>query len=472
MRITSFCNLYSLIAFFSLLLSPQSFAQCSPQMGLPPSSLSFNTGTNGSGSVGSASSPDNNWTVALNSITGPYNPAIIMASTPLGYYNSTSGYAWISNTATGSHSGNQDLFYKRDFSLPCFNLCGKSYDEDNVFCLDLTIYVDNSVNEIYINGVAQGVDAGLIRAPDPYRPPGAAGAVETTVSLCKGWKAGPNSIVIQVASSAITTGLLIGSTFRSPPLLDTLNTSVCEGGIINWRNKTFTKTGIYTDTVHLGPGCDSVKTLNLTVNPKSPTIIRQSICHGQSFLGYSASGTYVDTFVSSTGCDSVRTLQLSVLATNPQPAFESAAYCIGDSLVLSPGDFLSYLWQDGSTEKQYAVTRPGVYAVTVTNACGSSRKEISVTQKACNVLFPSGFTPNQDGKNDLFKILSSYIFQEYSLSVYNRWGQKIFETSDPLKGWDGYYQGKPQQSGTFTWYCRFKRAGNVFFMKGSVLLIQ
>ncbi|MBC7829534.1 MAG: gliding motility-associated C-terminal domain-containing protein [Chitinophagaceae bacterium] len=92
------------------------------------------------------------------------------------------------------------------------------------------------------------------------------------------------------------------------------------------------------------------------------------------------------------------------------------------------------------------------------------KNEILVTEKTCNVSFPNAFSPNKDGKNGFFKMVSSFIFQEYYLAIYNRWGQKIFETKDRSKGWDGHYTGKPQPSGIFVWYCRYKRSGIVSTM--------
>lgn len=465
--------LYNFLVIVCLLFHLSSASQCPLPNGLPPSTLTFNTGVSGSGGVGVGGAQDPNWKVATNSINGTYDPAVVMTSYPPSYFShSLLTHTWISFSETGSHTGNRDFYFKRDFTLPCFNVCGKNYSDDNAFCLDLTIYVDNSVPEIYVNGVPQGTSVGLIPDPNPYNPPGVAGAIKTSVSLCKGWKPGNNTVVIRVASSAIVMGLLVESSFRSPPLSDTVHAAICAGLSFPWRNKSFNKSGLYRDTVHLSPTCDSVKILDLTVWPKADTAITASICKGQSFMGYDTGGLYIDTLVSATGCDSIRRIQLSTLSAPVPQLQDPSSYCVGDSLLLSPGQFQSYLWQDGSTKENYTVKTPGLYAVTVTNACGSIRKQITVTEKACNISFPNAFTPNGDGKNDDFKILSSYLFQEYHLVIYNRWGQKVFESRDPAKGWDGIYKGKLQQSGAFLWQSIYKRAGIISSMKGSVLLIR
>jgi gliding motility-associated-like protein len=91
-----------------------------------------------------------------------------------------------------------------------------------------------------------------------------------------------------------------------------------------------------------------------------------------------------------------------------------------------------------------------------------------VKQKQCFISFPNAFTPNNDGRNDRFKIITAFHLSEYLLIVYNRWGQKIFETKDPVMGWDGTVNGRLQAAGTFIWSCSYKRAGISSVTKGSV----
>lgn len=396
-----------------------------------------------------------------------------MTTYPSEYFRSSLlAYTWISFSATGTHSGSQDFYFKKDFTLPCSNLCGKSYNESNVFCLDLNLYADNSIREIFVNGIAQGRSVGIIPAPDPYRPPETAGAVKKSVSLCKDWKAGANSVIIQVSSSAIVTGLLVESSFRTPLPSDTVSGSVCDGNIFRWRNRSFSRTGYYYDTIRYSPGCDSVKTLDLTVFPKADTTINQSICEGQSYAGYTVTGSFLDNFVTANGCDSVRRINLNV-QSKPQILLETdQSYCTGDSLKLSPGDFPTYVWQNGSTGNSFTVKSPGRYYVSVTNSCGTTHKEFNVAEKQCYIVFPNAFSPNQDGRNEIFKMLSSFQFEEYSLSIYDRWGQRVFESTSIHKGWDGSFKGVKQPQGVFVWYCRYKRAGVVAQAKGTVILVR
>jgi gliding motility-associated-like protein len=112
--------------------------------------------------------------------------------------------------------------------------------------------------------------------------------------------------------------------------------------------------------------------------------------------------------------------------------------------------------------------------VFVKNVCGSASDDIIIENGICDIFFPSAFTPNNDGKNDVFKILGRANFSYYRLSMYNNWGQKIFETNDPSIGWDGKLHGRSQNTGGYVWYCNFKRqnASENRSMKGTVLLIR
>lgn len=467
-------QLITVFLFLFLTGSFQSFAQCTTQTGPPPAAVSFNTARDDGGIVLSSSENDPHWKIAKDSITGEYLPAIIMGPLDPVYYAGRVS-RWISFSLTGEHTSNRYFFYKKDFDLPCFNLCGKSYDDDNTFCLNLDLYTDNSVFEIYVNGIPQSGNLGNIIPilPDPFNPPRTQ-SEKTSVSLCKDWKAGNNTLIIQVASSATVVGMLAEAAIAPPPPPDAhlITATICEGEHFLFGNLDLTQPGSYFQTFPQPGGCDSTVALTLTVKPNSHTEISQSICEGETYAGYSTTGIYTDTFQAANGCDSVRTLELFV-QEKPRPDLGNiTALCKTDSLVLSPGSFLSYTWQDGSTQNPYVVKQPGFYSVTVSNTCGTAQDEILITDGTCNVFFPSAFTPNQDGKNDLFRILTSAVMEQFQLSIYNRWGQEIYRSANPSKGWDGTLNGVEQPSSVFIWICTFRREGITTTMKGKVVLIR
>ncbi len=107
----------------------------------------------------------------------------------------------------------------------------------------------------------------------------------------------------------------------------TIDTSICFRSSIAG----YTASGNYIDTFNVA-GCDSIRTLNLTVLAEQSSSINNTICFGESFLGYSSSGIYSDTF-DVNGCDSIRTLDLTVLP---------AKTIIFDTTICFGGNYLSY----------------------------------------------------------------------------------------------------------------------------------
>jgi gliding motility-associated-like protein len=90
--------------------------------------------------------------------------------------------------------------------------------------------------------------------------------------------------------------------------------SICSNQFVFFNGNQINTAGIYKDTLINSKGCDSFMYLHLTVNLSTNSFIKQTICEGDSFLGYSKTGTYVDTLLGANrfGCDSIRTLELII----------------------------------------------------------------------------------------------------------------------------------------------------------------
>lgn len=90
-----------------------------------------------------------------------------------------------------------------------------------------------------------------------------------------------------------------------------------------------------------------------------------------------------------------------------------------------------------------------------------------------DLFVPNTFTPNNDGKNDIFRVRGP-AYGKFYFAVYNRWGQMMFETNDPMQGWDGNFNGKASDPGVFGWYVRAScgEGQEEIFQKGSVTLIR
>lgn len=184
-------------------------------------------------------------------------------------------------------------------------------------------------------------------------------------------------------------------------------------------------------------------------------------------------GTY-SVVVDKSGCQRSDTIKLSYIDKPHFTLGRDTAICEGSELVLNPVlSNVSFLWQDGSTAPVFTVKDAGIYRLIAANICGSTADEIKVERGACQLWMPSAFTPNGDGLNDLFRVKSPGFIENFSMTIYNRWGEIVFQTKDPAKGWDGKYRGLEQQSDVFVWQISLtSKQGEKMSAKGTVMLIR
>ena len=111
----------------------------------------------------------------------------------------------------------------------------------------------------------------------------------------------------------------------------------------------------------------------------------------------------------------------------------------------------SYLWSTGETTNSILVNTPNYYWLQVSNGDCATTDSVWV-KNDCYINIPNSFSPNNDGMNDYFiprEILSSGLLQ-FKMSIYNRWGEKIYFTDKTDgRGWDGKYNNKTQESGVY-----------------------
>jgi gliding motility-associated-like protein len=164
------------------------------------------------------------------------------------------------------------------------------------------------------------------------------------------------------------------------------------------------------------------------------------------------------------GCFNRDTATIFGYLENPQNFLDSSAdICVGQLLeVKGKVGYDHYRWFNNSTSSTINITAPGVYWLEVTNTEGCiGRDSISVKAKDClkGVFFPNAFTPSNGGRNNVFRPVFYGQLESFYLIVYNRYGQKVFETRDAYKGWDGKINGIIQTTNTFTWSAIYKFAG-------------
>lgn len=122
------------------------------------------------------------------------------------------------------------------------------------------------------------------------------------------------------------------------------------------------------------------------------------------------------------------------------------------------------------------ITRPldstTTFYLNVTNAAGCS--SIASVKINVNTLLalPSAFTPNNDGKNDVFRIPAGVSMTLIDFSIYDRSGFRVFTTNDINKGWNGKYQGNPFNTGSFVYIIKGVMRGNQVLLKGTFTLVR
>ncbi len=107
------------------------------------------------------------------------------------------------------------------------------------------------------------------------------------------------------------------------------------------------------------------------------------------------------------------------------------------------------------------------------NGCRAFDTLHVIVDKRDNLFVPSAFSPNGDGKNDVFKVTNLSFQRIMEFRVFNRWGQEVFSTNDHRMGWDGSWEGKPQEMGVYTYLIRVAYPdGFVETYKGETTLIR
>ncbi len=131
---------------------------------------------------------------------------------------------------------------------------------------------------------------------------------------------------------------------------------------------------------------------------------------------------------------------------------------------LSPGPLAAWLWDfmDGNSSAQqnptHKFTTLGIFNVTLTVTdhvgCEGKISHPVLVKDITSAYFPNAFTPDGDGINDIFLPKGIYI-TDYKLLVFNRFGNVVFASNDPLSGWNGTFEGKEAPEGVYAWKAVF-----------------
>ena len=194
------------------------------------------------------------------------------------------------------------------------------------------------------------------------------------------------------------------------------------------------------------------------------------------WLWVADTGTY-HVSVKDHSCENRDTIRIS---HHPEPQLnlpDTVSVCDNSPALLNvemPG--VIYRWNDGSLLPHREVRQPGVYRVQVSHTCGVLEDSVVAIPKlcACPLEMPDAFTPNGDGRNDVFgPVHPGCSFRKYRLIVYSRWGEKLFESTDPERGWHGDVNGNPTPEGVYVYVLHAVDAfGKLHRSSGTLTLLK
>lgn len=159
-------------------------------------------------------------------------------------------------------------------------------------------------------------------------------------------------------------------------------------------------------------------------------------------------------------------LEVESVGVDAIPVAEPDTILRGESsqLDILGTQMFTYSWFPGETLSRDDIANPVATPMETTtysvmletdNGCAEERsvEVVVITQCVENLFFPNAFTPNNDGKNDVLFLRGAFVEDMY-FAIYNRWGEKVFESNNINIGWDGTYKGEQLSSDVFGYYLR------------------
>jgi len=190
----------------------------------------------------------------------------------------------------------------------------------------------------------------------------------------------------------------------------------------------------------------------------------------------------------------------------PKPVSDSALVTVIPEVIVNPGNdtaavvneplqlhatstdsaLVSFSWIPGTWLNDGAISDPVatitsaidsitylVTAVTPQGCSGSAKLKVTVYSTLPDIFMPGAFTPNGDGRNDVYRPILAGISSLDYFRIFNRWGQEVYATTRNGAGWDGTLSGKPQTTGTFVYMVQGKDyMGKVHYKKGTFILVR
>lgn len=359
----------------------------------------------------------------------PLNPALAPDTTLCQGTSYQTGLALANGTfswSTGSTDSSITVSAAGTYSVTATDLYGCRYqDSQQVSILappDVEASSDTLLCEFPANGLQ--ISAGRVQADVDY----SWSTGDTTLSITA---AVPGTYVVQVSNRCgmVADTVLIG-------LFDTIaldlgnDTTICPG-----------------ENYVLDPGLGS-------------GIFLWSTGDMSDTLGVDSSGLFILTYQDTNGCYATDSLAIDLIVP---PITVYAGLDITDcepgaSHVLEARPIqanVDYVWSTGDTSTSITVSSTADYVIRAVNECGevSDTVIVFIYEYEEGYFIPNVFTPNGDGVNDVFQV-ENFRAEEYSLEIFDRWGNPVFSTKDRTASWDGNVNGSPAMEGVYFYQIR------------------
>lgn len=183
------------------------------------------------------------------------------------------------------------------------------------------------------------------------------------------------------------------------------------------------------------------------------------------------------------GNEFIDTMVLTIHESTPIDSLQDTTLCIhDDNVIFADLDGVNLEWNDGTIGQHMSPTSTGWYSVTFEEpitGCEVSDSmfvEMKDCIDNCVVLVPSGFSPNSDGVNDIFRSISTCDegFSYFSFTIYDRWGDLVYKTDNAKDGWDGQRQGTKSGLGVYVYNIAYTKelSNETEHINGNVSLVH
>lgn len=221
-------------------------------------------------------------------------------------------------------------------------------------------------------------------------------------------------------------------------------------------------------------GLNNTNTSSVTATPSATT--------SYTVVGYDSYGCFTDTSSISVTVNSKPTVDAGLdIESLPGKAVQLSPTGSNDisKWIWTPADYLSCTQCPSPISTAIKTTTYILKVLTAQNCSATDTLTVKILCNGSQIYIPNAFTPNNDGKNDVFGIMGNGASLIKHFVVYDRWGNKVFEkknmkADDPTAAWDGTYRGFQSEPGSYSYYAELvcDATGEIFVRNGTVILIR